>query len=203
MPGLGGSAAGASARKAELRRRLSRRVELIDAETARAAADQVARRLLSLSEVAGARRILTCLSFGHEIDTWRLVERLAGEGRGLYVPRADPRDQRLHVHPYPSELVTLGFGLRQPPRGAPELADAEIDRTIDAVLVLGVGFDRRGFRLGHGSGYFDRFLAAHRLFAVGLAYDEQLVDRLPVETHDRPMDLVVTPTGLVRTQVGG
>jgi 5-formyltetrahydrofolate cyclo-ligase len=114
------------------------------------------------------------------------------------VPRADARDRQLHLHRYPCELVTLAFGLRQPRRGAPELPPTQIDRTLDAVIVLGLGFDRRGFRLGYGSGYFDRFLAGRELLTIGLAFDEQLVDRLPVEAHDVPMRLVVTPSELVR-----
>jgi 5-formyltetrahydrofolate cyclo-ligase len=114
------------------------------------------------------------------------------------VPRAEPRDRQLHLHRYPCELVTLGFGLRQPRRDAPELSPAEVEGTIDAAVVLGLGFDRRGYRLGYGSGYFDRFLAGRDLMTIGLAFDEQLVDRLPTESHDVPMRLVVTPSELVR-----
>lgn len=142
--------------------------------------------------------MLACLSFGAEIDTWRLVERLGAQGRELFVPRADPRDGHLHVHPWPCPLETLRFGLRQPPRGAPELAADAIDATVEAVLVLGVGFDRRGFRLGHGRGYFDRFFARHPLPGIGLAFEAQLVERLPVEPHDLPMRVVVSERSLVR-----
>jgi 5-formyltetrahydrofolate cyclo-ligase len=141
---------------------------------------------------------MTCLSFGSEIDTWRLVARLLQSGRELYVPRADRRDGELHVHRYPCALEMLEFGLSQPSPEVPELAAREIDATIEVVLVLGLGFDRRGYRLGHGRGYFDRFLAGRRFPAIGLAYDEQLVDELPVEPHDVPMRLVVTPTRVVR-----
>jgi len=114
------------------------------------------------------------------------------------VPRADPRDRQIHVHRYPCALATLEFGLRQPRRGEPELPVAEIDRALDVAIVLGLGFDRGGFRLGYGSGYFDRFLAGRELTTIGLAFDEQLVDRLSVEPHDVPMRLVVTPSELVR-----
>lgn len=155
-------------------------------------------RLLALPELAAARRLFTCLSFGDEIDTWPLVDAWLAAGRELVVPRAEPRDRQLHLHRYPCELVTLGFGLRQPPRDAPELPPAEVDGTIDAAVVLGLGFDRRGYRLGYGSGYFDRFLAGRELTTIGLAFDEQLVDRLPAEPHDVPMRLVVTPSELVR-----
>jgi len=178
--------------KEELRAALRARLEAIEPARATRAADCIAERLLTLPEIAGARRILTCLSFGVEVDTWRLVDRLRALGKELYVPRADPGDRELHVHPYPCALRTLAFGLRQPPRGTPELERADIDRTLDAALVLGLGFDRRGFRLGYGSGYFDRFLARRPFPAIGLAFAEQLVEALPAEPHDIAMTAVVT-----------
>ena len=184
--------------KAELRERLRARLEAIDAAAGARASQEIAARILELPEIAGAGRILTCLSFGVEVDTWDLVDRLLALGKELYVPRADPRDRQLHVHPYPCPLRTLSFGLQQPPRGTPEVPAEAIDATLDAVLVLGLGFDRRGFRLGYGSGYFDRFLAGRRFPAIGLAFAEQLVDELPAEPHDVAMAVVVTPTETCR-----
>lgn len=183
--------------KDELRRRLSARLEAASAEQRRSAGAAARARLLDHPAIRPARSILVCLSFGSELDTAPLVERWTAEGRRLFVPRADPRDRMIHVHPWPSPLVELSFGLRQPPRGAPEVAAEAIPATLDAAIVLGLGFDRRGFRLGYGSGYFDRFLAAHPVTAVGLAYGFQLLDRLPAEAHDVPMSVVVTDEEVV------
>jgi len=72
------------------------------------------------------------------------------------------------------------------------VAAEHIDSTLDAVLVLGMAFDRRGYRLGHGGGYFDRFLAGRPFPAIGLAYDFQVLDQIPVEHHDIAMSIVVT-----------
>jgi len=184
--------------KAAKRQQTLERLATIDPETARRAAERMTERLLALPEIASARRVLACLSFGEEIDTHPLVERLLASGREVYVPRADPRDRMLHVHRYPCELETLSFGLRQPRRGDPEVPVEEIDRTVDLVLVLGLGFDARGIRLGHGSGYFDRFFAAHPLPSAGLAYELQIADRLPSEPHDLPMTVVVTDEAVHR-----
>ena len=184
--------------KPELRAELRRRLERVDPAAARSAADRVADRVLALPEVERAERFFFSQSAASEIDTWRLVDRLLATGREVYVPRADSGDRRLHVHRYPCELRTLSFGLRQPRRGTPELAARAVDETIEAVFVLGLGFDRRGYRLGYGSGYFDRFLAERPFPAIGLAFQAQLVAELPVEPHDVPMEAVVTEADTVR-----
>ncbi|MEP7010645.1 MAG: 5-formyltetrahydrofolate cyclo-ligase [Acidobacteriota bacterium] len=184
--------------KSALREQLRARLGEIDSTTATSGSNRIAERVIALPEIENARRIFTCLSFGREVDTWHLVDRLLASGRELFVPRSDPRDGRLHVHPYPCPLRTLAFGLQQPPRGTPEIEESAIDEAIDAVLVLGLGFDRRAYRLGYGSGYFDRFLAGRPFPAIGLAYAVQLLDEVPNEPHDIPMAVVVTEEEICR-----
>lgn len=188
----------ARAAKAELRRRFKATLESLDAAEAARDAEAAADRLLALTEVAGSEALLTCLSFGREIDTWRLSERLAAQGKRIYVPRAEPATRTLTVHRYPCELETLSFGLRQPVASAPALADSSIEATVDVAIVVGLAFDRHGHRLGYGRGYFDRFLAARRIFRVALAFDQQLVDELPAEPHDVRFDVIVTTSGVCR-----
>lgn len=184
--------------KTALRRECEARLASLDREVAGAAAQRVAERVLALPELARARRLLACLSFGSELDTEALIARLLAGGWEVYLPRVNRGDGRLHAHRYPCALETLSFGLRQPVESAPELAEETLGATLDLALVLGVAFDRRGYRLGHGRGHFDRFFARHRVPGVGLAFDFQLRDRLPAEAHDVPMLAVVTETAVVR-----
>jgi 5-formyltetrahydrofolate cyclo-ligase len=161
------------------------------------AAGALAERVLALPPIAAAGDVFTCLSFGVEIDTWRIVRRLLEAGKRVYVPRADFATRTLHVHPYPCELVELGMGLRQPAPDQPELAADAIDGTLDAALVAGLGFDRAGYRLGHGGGFFDRFLVDRRFPAIGLAYQIQVIEAVPREAHDLPVSAVATDRELV------
>lgn len=187
------------AEKAAWRKTLRARLASLDEGAAREAAARIRERVLSLPEVEAANGILVCLSFGHEVDTWGLVEGLLESGRQVFVPRVELRgERRLHVHPYPCELETLDFGLQQPRRGEPELAEGTIEGALDVALVVGLGFDRRGYRLGYGRGYFDRFLAGRSVVAIGLSYALQLVDRLPAGPRDVPMHLLVTELGVLR-----
>ncbi len=87
------------------------------------------------------------------------------------------------------------FGIREPQDGS------VLDPTaIDLVLVPALAFDGNGHRLGFGAGYYDRFLKTIRPDAlrIGIGYEWQCVDALPVEPHDVPMHLLLTPTGLRR-----
>jgi 5-formyltetrahydrofolate cyclo-ligase len=143
--------------------------------------------------------VLVCLSYGIEPQTRPLIHALRRAGKRVSLPRADRHDRRLHVHPWPCELQRLGFGLEQPTPTAPAIADAEIMRELDVALILGLGFDRAGVRLGHGSGYVDRFLAAHPVLAIGLSFEAQLLERLPRAPYDLPMQVIVSEDRVLRT----
>jgi 5-formyltetrahydrofolate cyclo-ligase len=163
------------------------------------ASDAVIRNLQTVPEFLGASRVFTCLSFGNEVNTWPLVAMLTADAsRSVYVPRMDRLTGELHVHPYPCALEILKMGLQQPREGEPEVPKDRVASTIDVALVLGVLFDRSGFRLGYGRGCFDRFLRERSFFTIGLAYERQMVDALPAEPHDVRLDAVVTEENVYR-----
>mgnify|MGYP003590435843 FL=1 len=87
-------------------------------------------------------------------------------------------------------------GYKGIPEPDPQLAHARSlpANSLEVVIIPGAVFDRRGYRLGYGGGYYDRFLAleAPQALRIGLAFDLQLVEHLPNEIHDIPMDILVT-----------
>jgi len=118
-----------------------------------------------------------------------------------YVPRCAP-DRRLAVHPYvPGEtpLRRGPFGIREPdPEQTPE-ADPTV---LDLVIVPALLYAPDGSRLGYGGGYYDRFLLRLRpdCVCVGLLPDEQIVPALPLDPWDKPVDIIVTPTQVIRSE---
>ena len=87
------------------------------------------------------------------------------------------------------------------------LRPKEMRRSLPSVIILPVlAFDATGARLGRGGGHYDRTLAGLRkkchLRAIGLAFDEQMVEKCPVEPHDAPLDMVVTPMRVIRCGEG-
>lgn len=184
--------------KRSLRARMKRLLGERDPAPAAIAARRLAEHVLNLPEVIAAEHLLACLSFGREIDTWELIERLRKGGKRVFVPRAWRHRRHLTVHAFPCPLEVLDCGLRQPREDTAALAAERVDQTLDAALVLGLAFDPAGSRLGFGAGYFDRFLAGRRFPAIGLAFADQLVERLPTEDHDVAMTAVVTDAGVLR-----
>ena len=91
-----------------------------------------------------------------------------------------------------NELVAGPWGLVQPdPAKANWLEEQAV---IDLVVVPGIAFDRRGHRIGFGGGYYDRFLADLQAVKLGLCYDDLVLQEIPNESHDVPMDIVVAQT---------
>jgi 5-formyltetrahydrofolate cyclo-ligase len=184
--------------KQELRALMAARAAAISPELRGSAQARMLQQLLCLPELHAARGVLVCLSFGAEPETRPLIHALADAAKAIYLPRADPKDRLLHAHSWPCELRELSFGLQQPARSSAQLDDARIMERIDAAIILGPAFDHAGVRLGHGTGYVDRFLAKYPVLSIGLSFEAQLVAELPRAVHDVPMSMIVTEDRVLR-----
>lgn len=155
----------------------------------------MSRRVAGLSEFRSARVLGIFLSLPWEIDSKPLIAVARREGKTVAVPVVFPEQRRLRfaVLPKgPDRFKKNVYGILEP--AEPEWVDA-----IDLLLVPGAAFTEKGIRLGAGAGYYDRFLARHpRLFSVGVGYDEQMAERLPMASHDQRVGVVVTPSRLYR-----
>ena len=165
-----------------------------------AASRAIAARLDALPALRAARSLLVTLPFGSEWDAFLLARSIAASPRRLVVPRVQPGERllALHVVADPAHDVVPGFrGIPEPRATCPALAPAD----VDAVLLPGVAFDAAGGRLGYGGGYFDRLLPLLRGDAVlvAAAFDEQLVEHVPMAPWDRRVPLIVTPTRVIAT----
>lgn len=179
--------------KTALRERFLRLRQTYPAKLAAAASARIREKLLELAEVRAARSVLLYLSAKGEVDTWPLLDRLPAENRSVLAPRCRPGEPGLmDIHQIRSraDIAPGAFGLMEPRPDTPFCPSAP-----DVILLPALAFDRRGFRLGFGGGYYDRFLASvdAPVLIIGLAYDFQITDALPVEPWDRPADIVLTP----------
>ena len=156
---------------------------------------RVAERFLALPEVRPATTIMLFWSFGSEVPTRPLIDRLHERGVAVALPRIEGAEL-VPVRYVPGDPTTLtSFGAEEPVGGV------RLDPSaIDVVGVPGVAFDRRGRRIGYGRGYYDRFLRGLRAFTVGLAFELQVLDEdLPGGSFDLAVDAIVTEDGTVRS----
>lgn len=158
---------------------------------------RVHHHLERLPELDDAVGVLGYAAFGSEVD---LDEHLIALGRvrDVHLPWVDGDDLAVaHVREWDVDLRPGWRGVREP---RSDRRRPVPPHTLDAVLVPGVAFDRQGHRLGYGGGHFDRLLARVRpdTVVVGVAFDVQVVDAVPHEAHDVPVDVVVTESGILR-----
>ena len=137
-----------------------------------------------------AQHILLYYSLPDELPTHATVERWAQmSGRKIYLPRV--KGDNIEVVPYtgPNSLSNDNPYHIDEPAGEP--VDPAI---LQAIIVPGVAFDRQCNCMGRGRGYYDRLLAESHVYTIGVGHDCQLLDHIPCESHDRPLDCVITPT---------
>lgn len=140
------------------------------------------------------------LSFNTEVDTHNIIKTLIKNGKNVFVPITDPKTKELYISKLESfEDLELGFyNILTPKRTKINLFDPEV---LDLVLVPGLVFDKFGYRIGYGGGYYDKFLSQANLRAqtIGLCYFIQIVDKLPVEEYDIPVDYILTEKKLMES----
>lgn len=181
--------------KAARRRAMRARLSLQGAEAALEAGRAIDARLAESLFWQRARRIALFVSLPDEIATAPMLERALGASQ-LLLPRVgEDRSLDFCVVDRLDALAPGALGVLEPNREAPsvELEDH------DLVVLPGLAFDREGGRLGRGAGYYDRVLArilgaGRRPSLIGVGYSFQLIDRVPMASHDVRVDLVVTET---------
>lgn len=151
-------------------------------------------RFLSMPEYASAMTVMCYFGTFPEPDTSEIMKAVLRDGKKLALPRTlgggvmEARCVRSL-----SGLSAGAYGIPEPEESA-ELVPPE---SIDIVLVPALTFDRNGYRLGHGGGYYDRYLLKTPAFTVGLAREKILLERVPREEHDVPVMCLITEKQIV------
>ena len=153
---------------------------------------KVAEQLFALPAFVKAKTVLFYASMPGEVETFAMIQQAINLKKHVALPVLES-NQRNMVPTFidsVENLVAGPYGTRQPQVDASKAVDL---RAIDAVIVPGLAFDRANNRLGRGAGYYDRFLFAlpSSTAKIGVAFDFQIVDRLPVEEHDVPLSCVI------------
>ena len=143
----------------------------------------VSENFLALPQVRSARAVALFMSTATEPDTSYILSRLLSEKKTVCLPRVSGRDMYFVEVTPATEYVSGAFGIKEP-------VGEKYEGGFDVMAVPLVAFDEKNNRLGHGKGYYDRYLCAHSCFTVGLAFSEQKRD-VPVDPWDVPLNLVI------------
>ena len=185
--------------KAGLREQYKRLRRNMPREIQDAYDETIARRVAALWQYKRCRMLLTYVSTAIEVDTRRIIERALADGKQVAVPRCVPGTRTMEFYAISSlqELRPGSFGVLEP---EPDPKKLWTDFSEGLCLVPALCYDWKGFRLGYGKGYYDRFLAGFEGNMVGLCYSECVRHKLPHGRYDRPVELLVTERFLRRTR---
>ena len=182
-------------RKKAARRAMRAQIAALDEKELEKSDEAIYNNLSVLPELQAARRVFLYLSVRREVDTRRLIRSLLAEGKTVALPVSLPEGQMFFAEYRPGNLTDGSVvPIPEPDAEAPRLEPEE----GDLILVPALTFDRSGYRLGQGGGYYDRFLSAHAMFSVGLARDALLMEEVPREAHDCGVCCLVTESRVLR-----
>lgn len=177
--------------KAELRKRMKSLRDGLKERDEKSAA--ICRNISSMPEYESAECVMLYMPIRSEADLRPLMRMAVQDGKRVCLPVC--REEGLmDAVEYTGEetLQTGAFGVSEP------VGNVVAPEEIDLILCPGLAFDGNGGRLGYGKGYYDRYLQKVHAFLAGICYTECVVEKVPVQAHDRVMQAVVTQTGILR-----
>jgi 5-formyltetrahydrofolate cyclo-ligase len=179
------------------------RKEMLSLRNAKPLADliekshKILKKLEKLEKFQSAKILCTYVSTGSEVRTHQLIRILLEKReKKVIVPLVNKEDIELNFFLIEEwkQLKPGNYGILEPEGG-----EAIKPNQIDLFFIPGIVFDERGYRIGYGKGYYDKTLrATPSAFHIGLAYDFQVLKKVPNDPQDRPVDLIITEKRIIR-----
>ena len=181
--------------KEKLRKDIAQRQKNLSKEWIEAESKKIQKLVIESEEYQKAESIFTYINFGKEVVTIPIIEDALRSGKRVGVPLCLGKGI-MEVHEIISlENMTPGaYGILEPAKDTPLMKKEEIDFGI----IPCVSCNKKGDRLGHGAGYYDRYLEGSSWVKAILCFDELMEDEIPMEEYDQKMDLVISQSGLIR-----
>jgi len=187
--------------KKEIRKKAKEFRDSVRPEKIRILSGIIQDRVCSHPWFIDSKTVFTYVSMGNEAITKDIIDNAIKAGKRVCVPRVVPR-VKMEAVPISNIENDLHPGFFNTMEPRPHLQPVDADE-IDLVIVPGILFDRNGFRIGYGGGYYDRFLSriSGKCRTMGIAFDFQVTDEIPVDEHDMRVMAVVTESGIIYTSV--
>jgi len=162
--------------------------------------EKIAGNFWRLPEAAAAKCVFIYVNFRSEVETVELIHQCLAREKMVAVPYTDVKSKALLPFRIDNPEKDLSPGYCAIPEPDPDRATLVLPEKIDIAVLPGSVFDIYGGRLGYGGGYYDRFLvnAAPQALRIGFAFERQIVDKVPLEPHDQPLDILITEKRIVK-----
>jgi len=181
--------------KSELRTKIKEEMTNLDYAKKSIMDEKIRNNIYGLKEYCTAKTILTYVSKDKEVDTIDLITHSISLRKTVSVPLTKKNNSSLEIRKIEGlkDLKVGSFDILEPNEHTKIINPKEIELLFIPGLAFGAGCER----LGRGGGYFDRFLLGSNGLKIGLAYEFQIFDSLPVQTHDIKMDMIITDTRII------
>lgn len=151
-------------------------------------------KFFNLKELQESKVIMSYMDFKNEVSTYRINKTFLENKKKVLIPKIS--DDKSEIYPviFSDEMCLNSFGIY-------ESDERYYGEDIDIVIVPGIVFNLRGYRIGFGKGYYDKFLSSRKkenILKISLAYDFQIDDRFIEENHDVPIDILITDKRIIR-----
>ncbi len=176
--------------KEKLRKEIKEKRKKLSKEEQRKKGKEIKKRLFDLKEYKDAKTVLFYVSYNGEVFTHNMIKE-AMINKKVIVPISNKKDKSLILSELKNwdDLKLGSYGILEPRKD--KINEVSIDE-IDLIIVPGIAFDEKGNRIGHGKGYYDRLLQKSNAVKIGIAYELQIVDKVPTEENDIPVDIIIT-----------
>ena len=183
--------------KKELRSSILEKRRCLPGEQVLEKSRRIKQRLFTLDEFKDTVTILFYVSYDNEVSTHEMIKESLALGKHVVVPKVNKKDHTLCLSLLSKwdDLESCAYDILEP---KPDCIKEVPVESIDVMIVPGVVFDTQGNRIGHGMGYYDRLLQKNvKSHVIGLAFECQLVERIPVEKHDVCVEKIITEERII------
>ena len=183
--------------KSEIRNSNKRKRSLMDKAEVLEKSYAAAEEFLSSDIYKNAKQLMLYMPLGNETDTTHIINAAFRDGKKLVFPVTDAKSGEITpcYCTEVSEFVKGAFSVKEP--CVRDVADVS---KIGVILVPGIGFDKKGARVGFGKGCYDRLLKNTSATKIGFCYDFQICEEIAAEEHDVKMDFLVTESGIIKCE---
>ncbi len=185
--------------KDQLRKNMLYQRKNMKLDNVSAFSDKIVETIIRLPEFINCKNIMLYLSFKNEVNTYSLAKWCLDDGKKVIVPYCINETREIipfEIHNLTTDLFKSSFGIMEPKHELLKRADT---CDIDLIIVPGVVFDEYCNRIGFGAGYYDRFLPkiAKGTPTIGIAYDYQVINKIPRGVYDVPLDFIITEKRII------